>query len=414
MARRGTGEGSIYPATRDARGRPTSWRAAVVVGWVDGKPQRKYLRGATRGEVATKLAAATQARDDGVLRPGSTPTVAEWLHHWLDVVAADRLRESTRAGYEGHLRRYLVPLLGRHRLDKLRPEHIDRAWAELAGRGLAPATVRQSHRILSRALTIAVRRGHLARNPCQLIDGPAVSRAEVPALTPAQARSLVTAAAEDRLASRWTVAVALGLRQGEALGLAWDEVDLDAGTIRVRRAIQRQQVRHGCGRAGQGWACGKRRGADCPQRHGGGLVVVEPKSARSHRTVAMPVELVAQLRARRTAQLQERLVAGSRWRGGELGDLVWTQPDGAPIDHRADWQAWRDLCDRAGVPRLRVHDARHTAATLMLVQGIPARVVMGVLGHSTIQLTLDTYSHVVPELAEQAAAAMSTALWGPS
>lgn len=408
MARRGSGEGSIY---RSADG----WRAAVVVGWtLDNKPQRKYLRGATRKEVAEKLAAAMKARDAGFLRSDRVPTVAEWLHHWLDVIAADRLRESTRAGYEGHLRRYLIPLLGRHRLDKLRPEHVDQAWAELAARGLAPATVRQSHRILSRALTVAVRRGHLSRNPCQLIDGPAVTRAEVPALTPTQARALVTSAAQDRLASRWTVAVALGLRQGEALGLVWDDVDLDAGTLRVRRAIQRQQVRHGCARAGQGWACGKRRGADCPQRHGGGLVVVEPKSARSHRSVAMPSELVAQLRARRTAQLQERLAAGTAWRGGALGDLVWTQLDGGPIDHRADWQAWRELCDRAGVPRLRVHDARHTAATLLLVQGVPARVVMGVLGHSTIQLTLDTYSHVVPELAEQAAQAMSTALWGTS
>lgn len=275
------------------------------------------------------------------------------------MIAVDRIRESTRAGYAGYLKRYLVPMLGRHRLDRLRPEHIEKAWSDLAARELSPATIRQAHRILSRALTVAVRRGHMPRNPAGLLDGPSVVRTEVPAYTPAQARQLISAAAGDRLASRWTVAVALGLRQGEALGLDWAAVDLDAGTIRVRRALQRQA--------------------------GKGLVIVEPKSQRSKRTVATPPELTAQLRARRTEQLEERLAAGSVWRGGgELGELVWTQLDGGPIDPRADWAAWRRLCDAAGVPRLRLHDARHTAATLLLVQGIPARVVMGILGHSTV------------------------------
>ncbi|MCZ2837183.1 tyrosine-type recombinase/integrase [Modestobacter sp. VKM Ac-2985] len=382
MARRGTGEGSIY---RDSEG---YWRSAIVIGWTsDGKPKRKTFRSKQRAIVVRKLNEAIAARDSGFLTTGAVPTVGEWLDHWLTVIAPDRIRESTRAGYAGYLKRYLVPLLGRHRLDRLRPEHIEKSWAELSTRGLSPATIRQAHRILSRALTVAVRRGHLVRNPATLLDGPSVVRAEVPSYTPAQARALIEAAAADRLASRWTAGLALGLRQGEVLGLAWDAVDLDAGTLTVRRALQRQAGR--------------------------GLVLVEPKSMRSRRTVAMPTELTAQLRARRTEQLEERLAAGSAWRGGgPLGELVWTQADGAPIDPRADWAAWRKLCDRAGVPRLRLHDARHTAASLLLVQGVPARVVMGILGHSTVQLTLDTYSHVAPELAEQAAVAMSAALWG--
>lgn len=401
MARRGTGEGSIY---RDDR----SWRGVVVIGWTpEGKPIRKYVRGQTRKIVADKVRDLQAGRDAGTLAAGRVPTVGEWLEHWLSVIAPERIRPSTARGYGTYVRQYLVPLLGRHRLDKLRPEHLETAWADLAGRGLSPATVRQAHRILSRALTVAVRRGHLPRNPATLIDGPSVVRAEVPSFSPAQARALMQATNGDRLATRWSAGLALGLRQGEALGLAWDAVDLDEGTLTVRRALQRQTWRHGCDEE-----CGRKRAAECPARAGGGLVVVEPKSLTSRRTIAMPEELTAALRVRRAEGRRERLAAGDRWRGGGVfGDLVWAQTDGAPIDPRADWQAWRALCDRAGVPRLRLHDARHTAATLLLVQGIPGRVVQGVLGHSSIQLTLGTYSHVVPELAHEAAAAMSRALW---
>lgn len=399
MARRSDGEGSVYPEG-------DGWRSSLVVGWNDdGTPKRKTFRGRTRKQVVAKLQAAQVSLEQGFVVTGAVPTVAEWMEHWLDAIAVNRIRESTRAGYASKIKLYIVPMLGRHRLDRLTPEHIETAWARMADRGLKPRTIRQTHRILSRALTVAVRRRRLAQNPVTLVDGPSVTAGEVKAFTEDQARAVIDAAAADRLESRWTVAMAMGLRQGEALGLDWSAVDLDAGQLRVRQAQQRHTWRHGCDPA-----CGRKRGADCPQRHGGGLHLVDPKSKKSRRTIPIPDELVDQLRAHRIRQLEERLAAGAGWRGGELGDLVWTQPDGRLIDPRQDWQAWKDLCAAAGVPALRLHDARHTAATMLLVQGVHPRVVMEVLGHSSIQLTLDTYSHVTPQLTEQARAAMG-ALW---
>jgi integrase len=179
------------------------------------------------------------------------------------------------------------------------------------------------------------------------------------------------------------VALSLGLRQGQALGLTWDAVDLELGTLTVRQALQRQP--------------------------GKGLVFVQPKSRAGRRTITLPGPLSDALRAHRTAQLAERMAAGSLWHDD---DLVFCQADGRPIDPRSDHRAWRVLLTAANVRPPRLHDARHTAATLLLQQGVPARVAMEILGHSQISLTLGTYTHVVPELAEDAARRMGEALWG--
>ncbi len=254
---------------------------------------------------------------------------------------------------------------------------------ELLAAGLAPATVLQAHRVLSRALKVAVQRGRVGRNVCTLVDSPTLARTEVEPLTPREARQVLQVAARTRNGTRWSVALALGLRQGEALGLPWDAVDLDAGTMRVRQALQRQAGR--------------------------GLVLVEPKSSAGRRTIALPKQLIDALREHRTAQREERLRASTAWTDH---GLVFAQPNGHPIDPRSDHRAWRALLRQADVRPARLHDARHTAAIVMLTLGVPPRVVMQVLGHSQISLTLGTYSHVVPELAEDAATRVGDALWG--
>jgi integrase len=277
----------------------------------------------------------------------------------------------------------LGPGIGHHRLDRLQPEHVEKLYAGLQASGLSAASVVQAHRVLSRALKVAMQRGRVARNVCALVDAPSVERDEVRPLSGQDARRVLDAARGRRNAARWSVALALGLRQGEALGLAWDAVDLDAGTLTVRQALQRQP--------------------------GHGLVIVQPKSRAGRRTIALPGPLRDALRAHRTAQLAERMVAGSAW---DDHGLVFAQENGRPIDPRGDHRAWRALLVAAGVRQARLHDARHTAATLLLQQGVPARVVMEILGHSQIGLTLGTYSHVVPALAEDAARRMGEALWG--
>jgi integrase len=229
----------------------------------------------------------------------------------------------------------------------MQPEHLEKMYAQLLASGLAPASVLQAHRVLSRALKVAMQRGRVARNVCALVDAPSVIRAEVEPLTSDDARAVLRAAEGIRNGVRWSVALALGLRQGEALGLPWAAVDLDAGTLRVRQALQRQK--------------------------GKGLVIVEPKSAAGKRTVAMPRPLLDALRQHRTAQLEERLAAANVWQDH---GLVFAQPNGRPLDPRSDHRAWRALLTTAGVRPTKLHDARHTAATVMLTMGVPARVVM--------------------------------------
>jgi integrase len=208
-------------------------------------------------------------------------------------------------------------------------------------------------------------------------------RSEVEPLTVSEARRVLGAAKDLRNGARWSVALALGLRQGEALGLQWKDIDFDAPALTVRRALQRQK--------------------------GKGLIFVEPKSQAGRRTVVLPDALSEGLRAHRITQLEERIAAGPLW---EDNDLVFAQANGRPIDPHRDWQSWKKLLVSAEVRDARLHDARHTAATLLLQQGVHARVVMQILGHSQIGLTLGTYSHVVPELATEAAQRMGTALWG--
>jgi integrase len=285
----------------------------------------------------------------------------------------------------------------------LQPEHVESFYTRLAAEGLAPRSVLRTHRVLSRALKVAVQRGRLTRNVCILVDAPSLPHTEVEPLSAAEARQVLRAARGRRNAARWSVALALGLRQGEALGVQWRDIDLVRDVLTVRRSLQRTYYRHGCGQT-----CRRRRAAECPRRSAGGLVFVEPKSAAGHRSIALPTPLAAALRAHRSDQDAERELAANVW---EDHDLVFAQRTGRPIDPSRDYQEWKELLAAAGVRPARFHDARHTAATLLLQQGVSARVAMQILGHSQVSLTLNTYSHVVPELAREAADLMSAALW---
>lgn len=374
-----SGESTIY---RDGAGR---WHGFVSMGLKDnGRRDRRHVSGQRRGDVVAKVRALEARRDAGVAGVTGKPvTVAMWLEHWLDTIAARKVRPSTLARYRQLAAHQLMPALGHHRLDRVQPEHLEALYTKLLDGGAAPASVLQAHRVLSRALKVAMQRGRIARNVASLVDPPTVQRAEIDPLSATEARRVLATAAGKRNGARWSVALALGLRQGEALGLTWPAVDLDAGRLTVRLALQRQ--------AGQG------------------LVLVPPKSRAGRRTIALPLPLVESLKAHRAAHLAERLAAGPLWEGH---GLVFCQPNGRPLDPRSDHRAWRALLTEAGVRGARLHDARHTAATVLLQQGVPARVAMEILGHSQIGLTLGTYSHVVPEIAQDAADRMGAALWG--
>src|SRR5919206_2684715 len=376
-ARASNGESTIF---KGAEGR---WHGYVSVGFtLDGKLDRRHVSSESRGVVVEKVRELERKRDAGTITAASAPTVAEWLEHWLTAIAPRRVRQRTLESYESAVRNHLIPGIGRHRLDRLRPEHLDQLYTALLDAGYSPASVLRHHRILSRALTVAVQRGHVPRNVAGLVDPPAQRASDLAtALDLGEARAVLAAAAHVRNSARWTVALALGLRQSEALALQWKDIDLLTGTLTVRRSIHRVR--------------------------GGGLIYEEPKTRRSQRTLALPMPLVAELHRHKAVQNGERMLAGSEWHDE---DLVFAQPNGRPIDKKTDYDDWTALLKAAGVRHVRLHDGRHTAATLLLSENVHPRVVMELLGHSQMRTTMDIYSHVMPALAREAADRMGTLL----
>lgn len=364
--RRANHEGTIYKR-QDGR-----WVASITL--PGGK--RKSFYGQTRQEVAQKLTVGLKSVQDGMPLPSEQLKVGRYLKEWLQS-AQPSIRPSTWRRYEQQLMGHAIPALGALSLARLEPRHIQRLYADCLAQGLAPATVRQLHSILHHALEQATQWGLVARNVAALVTPPRLTRHESAALSPEQARVLLTTAKGSRLEALYVLALSTGMRLGELLGLRWQDVDMDMAML---------QVRHTLARTPQGWQ------------------LMEPKTARSRRRIALTPSAIAALRRHRSQQATERLRFGSVW---DDHDLVFPNAIGKPMDA---WsvlsRSFRPLLEQAGLPRMRFHDLRHTAATLLLTQGVHAKVVSEMLGHSTIGMTLDIYSHVLPDLQQQAVTAM--------
>jgi integrase len=380
MSRRGANEGSI-------RHRPDGrWEARVMLTTPEGVRKRKSLLGQTRSEARDKLAAAL--RDEAAGRPTVSDrlTMGVFLDRWLQDRVSGRVRPSTYRSYQGIVRVHLIPTLGSTPIAKLDPDMVQRMLNDKAASGLAPRSVRTIRAVLRRALRHAEQRGLISRNAAALADPPRIVRRSPEVLTPDEARRLIEAIAGDPLEGVILVALGTGMRQGEILGLAWDDVDLETGRVTVRFALQRVD---------------------------GHLQLVEPKSATSRRVVALPAIVVDALRRQRFRQQRQRLLAGSHWRD-DPRRLVFTTSIGTPMDGITVTRRFQRLLRRSGLRRQRFHDLRHACASLLLAQGVAPRVVMETLGHSQISLTLDTYSHVLPELGRAAADQMDLVLGAPS
>lgn len=343
------------------------------------------------------------------------------------------MRYSTFVYYEGGVRIYLIPRLGSHRLEKLEPEHIETMYRQMHKDGHSSSVTQQTHRTLRAALNEAMRRGHIWRNPAMLVRAPSLEEVEVEPFSIEQAQRILTVARQRRNGARFAIALSLGLRRGEALGLQWRDLDTAAETLSVRRALQRQTWRHGCG---DPHACGtpfhrpkpcrkscKERGGKCPKpcppnctgharacpdRIGGGLVVTDVKTRAGRRVLNVPTALLDWLRDHDDAQDAERYVAGSVW---EEGGWMFAQPNGRPLDPRADHDEWKALLRAANVRDARLHDARHTAATMLLVLGVHPRAVMDVMGWSSASMA-KRYQHVPDALRQRIADQVGGLLWG--
>jgi len=369
--KRGAGEGTISE-------RPNgTWAAAVTL--PSGK--RRWLYAKTRAEVADKLRAALTDAADGVSW-GDTrrQTVEQYLRWWLSEQAQQRVRPSTYRAYAIYTNKHIIPSLGRLQLARLSPQHVQRFLNDLSASGLAARTVVQIRAILRRALGQAVKFGLVRWNAAQLVDPPRVEHHEIRPLTPEQARVLLDGIRGDWLEALYSVALAVGLRQGEALGLGWENIDLDGGTLQVTRALQRID--------------------GAPQ-------YVAPKTAKSRRTIALPRFAILALREHRIRQLEERMASADVYQDN---GLVFARPDGRPLEGTQVTRQFQRTLVRLGLPRQRFHDLRHGCASLMRAQGADLKVISTTLGHSQIAITADLYTHLFPEVSRDMADRMDAML----
>lgn len=367
--RRGPGEGSIRERD-DGR-----WEGRLRL--VDGRQRSFYAD--TYDEAAKKLRAALRARDAGLPIPGENVRVAEYLDWWLSTVAKRRVRPSTLTSYELHVRVHLVPAIGKVRLARLGPQHVEAFIARQLESDLSPTTIARQHATLRAALNTALKYGLVSRNAAALVTAPRASRKEIQPLTPDEARTFLEAAARHRLEALYLTAIATGMRQGELLALRWTDLDAD-GTLHVRYAMQRVDGE--------------------PQ-------FVEPKTEKSRRSLVMPAVVLDALKAHRARQATERLAAGEHWQ--DWG-LVFPSTAGTPLDSRNVTKTLQKILASAGLPRQRFQDLRHAAASFYLAQGLDLREVMEILGHSQIALTANTYTHILPKLKRDAADRMDALL----
>lgn len=311
-------------------------------------------------------------------------TVARYLADWLDGCKPPALEYSTWRVYEIYIRIHITPMLGTTKLTQLARQQLQKFYTEKLASGKSSTYVRHMHACLHRALADALRFGLVQRNVADLVKAPPMGKRPMHVYTPEQARTFLEATRGDRLEALYVVALSTGMREGEMLALKWRDVDLEGGVIQVQTTLKLSER--------------------------GTRTIGKPKTSGSRRKVMLTPTAITALKAHRIRQLEERLQAGSAW---HENDLVFTNTIGKSLDPTNVYKYhYKPLLRRAGLPLIRLHDMRHTAATLLLLSGIHPKVVSEMLGHSSINITLNLYSHVLPDMQASATSAMERLLGG--
>ena len=310
---------------------------------------------------------------NGLSFAGAQASLMEFLVYWLGSINT-AVRPATLVQYEQISRKYIIPVLGNIRLKDLRPDHIQSLYNHYLSNGVSRRTVVLIHAVLHRSLGQALKQGLIGRNPADAVTRPKLPRTEMHTLDENQVRALLSAVKDTRWEALYHIAVTTGLRQGELLGLKWSDLDWKTRRLQIQRQVQRVK--------------------------GQGLVFSEPKSKAGLRVIVLGNTTIEKLRAHQTIQQLERQVVGARWK--EM-DLIFTSTLGTPIEDTNLLKLFKVLLKDTGLPDIRFHDLRHTAATLMLLQGVHPKIVQERLGHSEISMTLNTYSHVLPSMQEDVA-----------
>lgn len=359
--RRGNSEGTIYYDEKKGR-----WVVQVTTRTMEGHRRRPKYYFATQ-----KAAAEGKSRILEEIRRGTLilddMALEQFVEEWLRSSVATRTRPRTLDSYSGLMRLHVLPTLGDIKLTKLTPAPVQRLLNDKLSEGLSPTTVQRIRDVLRNALNQAVRWGYVSRNVVQLTDPPKVEPAELVPWSLDEARQFLKFVEDDRLHAAFLLAAVTGMRRGELLGLRWEDVDLERGVLSVRTSMQRLS--------------------------GKGLVSSPPKTAQSRRTLQIAPAICNALGRHRERQHLEREFAGEAW---EESGYLFTSLVGTPMDPRNLSARFQELVKKAGVRRVRLHDLRHFAATVQLMDGAPVKAVQAQLGHSNSSTTLDIYGHVSP------------------
>lgn len=366
-----------------------SWTVRLYLGvGADGKREyRNYTVKGERKDAEAFLRARLDELGTGRLAEKHRKTVDGFLQDWLET-AKTRLRLRTWEEYVGLAKRYVAGTeVGKARLDSVTPLQIQRLYAQLQGeRGLSAKSVRHVHNLLNQALKQAVLWNLVSYNPVANTCPPKQVRKEMQAFGPEQARLFLAAASEDRWFVLWSFVLATGLRFGEFAGLKWDDVDWFGGQVFVRRSLSR------------------------PRTTKGAFLLTEPKTAKSRRAVAVPENVMELLKEHRARQAEERLALGELY---APHNFVFAVAGGRPLHlGHLTMHSFKPILRRAGLPDMRIHDLRHSCATLLLAAGENPKIVSERLGHSSTTFTLDTYSHCLPNMQKSAADKLQSMLFG--
>jgi integrase len=354
---------------------------------VSGKRRQRWKTFSTRRDAEKALALWLSEIERGIAVDRSTKTVGEYLTYWLETSARHRVRASTFDSYQRLVGRYIIPSLGSVPLQKLSPAQVQAFYSSQltgtggrSGTGLSPRSVRYLHALLHRALKEALALGLVARNVTEAVAPPKAVRPQIQSWDVAEAQQFLDVAQGDCYSPVWLIALHTGMRRGELLGLRWQDVDLDRSVLYVRQAVV--QV-------------------------GRDVRISEPKTASGRRTIALDPQCIAALRGHRARQLERRLALGRTWQ--DTG-LVFTNELGGVIDPMNLYHRFIKLTVKAGLPRIPLHGLRHTHATILMKHGVHPKVASERLGHSDITLTLSTYSHVLPQMQQEAASIFASAM----
>lgn len=370
--RRGNGEGTI---TQRKNG---TWEAKIML--EDGK--RKSIYGKTRKEVQDKLKVALREQQQGTLVTASQQKVEDFLNDWLENTQKHSVRPRTYERYEEIVRLHINPVLGRHYLHKLTPQQVQAFYKKKLDEGLSARSVESFHNVLHKALDTAVRWGLLARNVCDAVSAPRGQSFEVIMLTIEQVRAFHEALHGHRLEALFLLAIATGMRRGEIMGLKWQDVDLQKGVLQVRRILTRVPTKLKT------------------ETQTGAFIEAETKTRRSRRSIVIASFALNVLKKHKVQQEEMKRKAGPLWQDH---DYVFCTSIGTHLNPTRDLlDELKKITEKAGLPPMRFHDLRHVAATLLLSEGIHPKIVQEILGHSQISMTLDVYSHVLPNMQQDA------------